>query len=710
MPNIREKTWSAVTPANVEDAQWWEDHLISDVDFAKIGTAVQSVNNETPDASGNVELDTLPAGGTVGQVLTKQSSADGDADWDDPASSGHTIQNASGTDMAYRENLQFLNAQVTDDSVNDRTVVDCQGEKGDPGDAATVTVGTVTTLPAGSQATVTNSGTTSAAVFNFGIPKGADGTGVGDMTVAVYDPDGDVATAGGIVDYVAGEIVANPVEASTEDLTKLKIGNTIYKLAGGGTAIVQIPSVVGDSFTYDGTAQGPTVTGLDTTHCTVTGDTATTVGTYTLTISLNDTSSMVWSDMTTAPKTYTYDITKKAITIPTVTSNLVYDGTSQSPTITNPDSSWITVSGNTSGTSAGTYTVTFTLNDGSNTEWTDETITPKSSTWSIAKANQTISVSSDNVTLDVDHLTATVAVSGAETTLSVTSSDPTVVGVSESSGTVTISTINQTTGSATVSIYAAESSNYNQSNIASVYVTAQFTPEIVTWSNGTDAQLKAMLDAHYAGIIDIHDYWAVGNERTVNLSAMEATGVGEAHAAQTVTMVLMNAGGKTLADGSTTCAFVVGQKNSLNEAGAMASSSDRSGWDNIARRTWCNNVYYNALPAGFKALLKEFKDLASAGNGSSQIVTSNDYCALAAEIEVVGSTTYSVNGEGSQFKYYETSANRIKKIGAADQPWWLRSPQKNGGEPYCAISGAGTADYFNRNRADVVGLAPICCI
>ena len=41
--------------------------------------------------------------------------------------------------------------------------------------ANTVTVGTTTTLAAGSSATVTNSGTTAAAVLNFGIPKGATG-------------------------------------------------------------------------------------------------------------------------------------------------------------------------------------------------------------------------------------------------------------------------------------------------------------------------------------------------------------------------------------------------------------------------------------------------------------------------------------------------------------------------------------------------------
>lgn len=114
----------------------------------------------------------------------------------------------------------------------------------------TVTVGTTTTLPAGSSATVTNSGTGTDPVLNFGIPKGDTGAagqngtngtdgvspavtittitgghtvtitdadhpsgqsfnvmdGSGDMSKSVYDPNNTVATAGGIADYVAGAI------------------------------------------------------------------------------------------------------------------------------------------------------------------------------------------------------------------------------------------------------------------------------------------------------------------------------------------------------------------------------------------------------------------------------------------------------------------------------------------------------------------------
>lgn len=49
-----------------------------------LSTAVKSVNNTLPDAQGNVDVVALPDGGTVGQILTKQSSTDGDADWENP--------------------------------------------------------------------------------------------------------------------------------------------------------------------------------------------------------------------------------------------------------------------------------------------------------------------------------------------------------------------------------------------------------------------------------------------------------------------------------------------------------------------------------------------------------------------------------------------------------------------------------------------------
>lgn len=133
MPNIREKTWTASTPARTEDAQFWENHLIDDASY-----------------EGLQEL--LEGGGGSG---------------------GHIIENPSGVQMEQQPVLQFVNATVINQ--NGKTVVTGSGEKGD---AATVSIGTVTTGPAGSQASVTNSGTQYDAVLDFTIPRGSNGSGV----------------------------------------------------------------------------------------------------------------------------------------------------------------------------------------------------------------------------------------------------------------------------------------------------------------------------------------------------------------------------------------------------------------------------------------------------------------------------------------------------------------------------------------------------
>ena len=65
-----------------------------------------------------------------------------------------------------------------------------QGQQGEPGAAATVTVGTVTTGEPGTDAIVTNSGTESAAVLNFTIPRGETGA------VGPQGPKGDKGDTG----------------------------------------------------------------------------------------------------------------------------------------------------------------------------------------------------------------------------------------------------------------------------------------------------------------------------------------------------------------------------------------------------------------------------------------------------------------------------------------------------------------------------------
>lgn len=98
-----------------------------------------------------------------------------------------------------------------------------QGEKGDTGatgqDGITpnIQVGTTTTLAAGSEATVTQRGTTTNPIFDFGIPKGADGAG------------------GGVTNY--NDLTNKPViNLSSEDTSNpivlYNLDEGIYKLYG----------------------------------------------------------------------------------------------------------------------------------------------------------------------------------------------------------------------------------------------------------------------------------------------------------------------------------------------------------------------------------------------------------------------------------------------------------------------------------------------
>lgn len=88
-----------------------------------------------------------------------------------------------------------------------------QGETGPAGSAATITVGTVNNVAYGSSATITNVGTSSAAIFNFEIPEGQPG-------------------ATGAAEFVP--LVKHEVKAG-ESLTK---GQAVYVSSADGTNMI----------------------------------------------------------------------------------------------------------------------------------------------------------------------------------------------------------------------------------------------------------------------------------------------------------------------------------------------------------------------------------------------------------------------------------------------------------------------------------------
>lgn len=275
--------------------------------------------------------------------------------------------------------------------------------------------------------------------------------------------------------------------------------------------------------------------------------------------------------------------------------------------------------------------------------------------------------------------------------------------------------------------YSTEAA-YNLNDTNRVSVTTS-TLAIVDWATGTDAQIVAMVEAADRGEINLSDYWHVGDERTVHLNAMDATGVGESHAAQNVTFVLMNAGGKTLTSatesGRTTCSFIAGLKNCLNETGYMNSTDTNVGsWSSSARRAWCNSVFKNAIPSTLLPIFKQFQNITAQAYNSSTNQTTDDYFALPAAAEVFkGDPTYGTGGTAgkttaysnltefnalSRFTYYETTANRVKTVNGSAYDWWERSPYHDGSAYFCHVGTGGNANISGAGNA--YGLAPFGCL
>ena len=239
---------------------------------------------------------------------------------------------------------------------------------------------------------------------------------------------------------------------------------------------------------------------------------------------------------------------------------------------------------------------------------------------------------------------------------------------------------------------------------------------IVTWADGTDEEIKAMIDAADAGEVNLADYWSVGDERTVHLSAMTAgDGLNDAQPEQDVVLVLMNEG----YPGNPNVHFVWGQKDCLLQYGRMnASNTNVGSWNGCAMRADLNSKYYNALSATFKNCLKQFNVItAQIYNGNTNQV-SQDYISLFAEKEIFNFRQNSNTTEAnalSQIEYYNTTSRRKKKVGVSNSAftsadyWWERSPYSDNANYFsCATPDGSPSSVYYATTAR--GIAPFGCI
>ena len=122
-----------------------------------------------------------------------------------------------------------------------------------------------------------------------------------------------------------------------------------------------------------------------------------------------------------------------------------------------------------------------------------------------------------------------------------------------------------------------------------------------------------------------------------------------------------------------------------------SSNTNTGGWNGSAMRTKMA-TYKGQLPAALRNVIKTVKKKSGTGGGSSSgTQTTNDDLFLLSEIEIFGTTSYSVAGEGAQYAWYKAGNTRIKKVNGSANGWWERSPDSGSTDSFCSVGSSGNA-------------------
>lgn len=500
---------------------------------------------------------------------------------------------------------------------------------------------------------------------------------------------------------------ANDAAAAVTDYT-----NTIFT----------VPSQSG-TLTYNGSSQTPTFNGYDSAKMTLNVTAKTNAGTYDATVTPK--SGFKWPDGTTTTKTIPWTIGRATVNVPTSSGNKTYTGSEQTAGWNGYDSSKMTIDGTIKGTNASTYTASFT--PGANYCWPDGSTTAKNVSWTIDKAAGSLSLNKTSITADstvAQTITATKAGDGA---VSATSSNTSVATVSVNGNTVTVTP--KGNGSATITVKVAAGTNHTAPANATCSVTVALKPSAgtsaasgVSYTSGisslTPAQLSeiaesisnnsAITNATSTVYIDhgtSHWKLSVGDKIAISMNGAnyDFQIIGFNHD----DLDTATAYGKATATGKAGISFQM--VDCFATTYVMNSTSTNSGgWKSSAMRTSTMATLKGYLSAAWKSAIKTVKKKASAGNQSSTIETMADDFFLLSEVEIFGSTTYSVAGEGNQYAWYKAGNTKVKKLNGSAYAWWERSPFASGSTNFCFVDSYGSAyDYV---AGSSYGVAPGFCV
>lgn len=413
--------------------------------------------------------------------------------------------------------------------------------------------------------------------------------------------------------------------------------------------------------------------------------------------------------------------------VPSQSGSLTYTGSAQTPSWSNYDSSKMTLSV-TAQTNAGTYSASFTPKD--DYMWSDGTTAAKSVNWTIGKAAGSLSLSKSSVTLNSTTKNATFTVTRAgDGKITVESSDTSVATVSLSGTTVTVSSVNDKTGTATITVKVAAGTNHTAPSNKTCAVTAQFLPVKGNALNDYSwDEIKQVSDAGLAS-----SYWAVGDRKAVALSGT----VGSLSLSGTYYCYIIgfdhNSGkegtnrihfqfGYSAASGGVHLAFIDSGYGNNKTSGSWFNmnnaQNNAGGWNSSLMRTSICPAFKNAMPSDLQAVLKtvtKYSDNTGGGSDTASYVTATtDTVFLLAEFEVFGARSYANSAEKNyqaQYAWYSAGNSKVRYRHSATGStagWWLRSVYAGLSDHFCRVytSGSAGASYANGSS----GFAPAFCV
>lgn len=501
-----------------------------------------------------------------------------------------------------------------------------------------------------------------------------------------------------------------------------------------GPKTVTAPTVTGTEYTYDGTSKSPTIGSYDTDAILVSGTTeAVGAGNYSVIFSLVSAVNYKWSDETTEPKSVAWAITPATVAVPALSNkSKTYNGSAQSPTVSPYDSNIVEVTGTTTATNAGTYTVTFHLLN-PNITWADETTADKTDTWEIAKAAGSLSLSKTSVSLNTSTTSSKVTVTRAgDGAITATSSNSSYARVSVNGNVVTITGV--ATGSATVTIRVAEGTNYLAPVSQTVSVAVQFLPPSgKTLNQYTWAEIKTIARAgegdNYFDVGDRKEVILNGTVRARTLSNYKwycyILGFNHNAAKEGNNTIHFQFGYNALSGGVHTAMTDWTGSNSYGSTSGTRfcmnnTNTNVGGWNSSLMRTTTIPEFRNCLPSELKSVLKaatKYTDnTGNKSNVAANVTATQDDIFLLAEYEIFGSKTYAnqyeyTDGKQVQYDFYKSGNSKVmyndQTTGTAVL-WWERSPNRYNAEYFCFVdyNGNASADDANRSR----GFAPGFCV